>query len=91
MKLVFRVHAVQRMFERRISVQDVEDVLASGEVIEDYPHDFPFASQLHLGFVGDRSVHVVSARNPNSDERIIITVYEPDLHEWEPGFRKRKT
>jgi hypothetical protein len=34
--VVFRVHAIQRMFERRISVEDVKAVIERGEVVEDY-------------------------------------------------------
>jgi len=30
-RLVFRLHAIQRMFERQISVEDVRQVLSSGE------------------------------------------------------------
>jgi hypothetical protein len=32
--------------------------------------------------------YVVAASAPA--ERIVITVYEPDLARWEPGFKKRK-
>jgi hypothetical protein len=53
-KLIFRVHALQRMFERGISEREVRAVLESGRVIEDYPHDFPYPSRLLLGFVNAR-------------------------------------
>ena len=49
-KLVFRVHALQRMFERRISVQDVKVATEGGGTIEDYPDDKPYPSQLVLGW-----------------------------------------
>ena len=39
--IIFRIHAVQRMFERRISVEAVRQVLQSGEMIEDYSEDMP--------------------------------------------------
>ena len=42
-RLVFRVHAIQRMFERRITEDDVGHVLATGEVIERYRGDVPFS------------------------------------------------
>ena len=48
-KLTFRIHAIQRMFLRRISEDNVRHVLASGEVIEDYPEDTPYPSRLVLG------------------------------------------
>ena len=33
-RLVFRVHAIQRMFQRRISEEEVKQVVATGETIE---------------------------------------------------------
>ena len=51
-KLVFRVHALRRMFERQLSVEDVEAVIDSGETIEDYPDDTPYPSRLVLGWRG---------------------------------------
>ena len=89
-KLVFRVHAIQRMVQRQISVDDVRYVLATGEVVENYPDDMPYPSRLVLGSVGTRSLHVVVADNTETRESIVITAYEPDLAQWEPGFRKRK-
>ena len=88
--LVFRVHAIQRMFQRRISAEDVRHVLATGEVIEEYPNDTPYPSRLVLGWSGERPIHVVVADNPEGQETIVITVYEPDPAQWEPGFRRRQ-
>ncbi len=50
MKLVFRQHAIRRMFERRISVEDVNAALVNGKIIEDYPDDAPYPSRLLLGY-----------------------------------------
>jgi hypothetical protein len=41
-RLVFRLHAVQRMFRRRISMADVRHILSSGETIEEYTWDADF-------------------------------------------------
>jgi len=89
-KLVFRVHAVQRMFERNISREDVRAVLATGEVIRGYPDDTPYPSYLILGWRGERPLHVVAADNHAARETIIITVYQPDPDQWEPDFRSKK-
>src|SRR5207237_41445 len=40
-RLVFRVHAVRRMAQREISVEDVREILRTGTVIENYPHAVP--------------------------------------------------
>jgi hypothetical protein len=89
-RLIFRVHAIHRMFQRRISVDDVHHVLVTGEVIDDYPHDIPYPSRLVLGWCGPRPIHVVAADNVKAKETIVITVYEPDLSQWEAGFKRRK-
>jgi hypothetical protein len=44
-KLVFRTHAVRKMFERSISGDDVRHVIENGEVIREYADDTPFPSQ----------------------------------------------
>lgn len=36
--LIFRMHAIKRMFQRQISKDDVRNVLEIGETIEGYPH-----------------------------------------------------
>jgi hypothetical protein len=88
---IFRVHAIKRMFQRRISEEDVLDVLTRGEVIEEYPDEVPYPSRLVLGWKGSRPIHVVVADDLESQESIVITVYEPDPGQWEPGFRRRKS
>lgn len=89
-RLVFRVHAIQRMFQRRVSEEEVKQVVVAGETIETYPDDKPFPSRLMLGWIGSRPVHVVVADNVEAQEAIIITVYQPDAEEWETGFKRRK-
>jgi hypothetical protein len=89
-RLIFRVHAVQRMFERQISVEDVRDVLETGETIESYPADTPYPSRLVLGWRQGRPIHVVVADNVQENELIVITVYEPDPALWEPDFKRRR-
>jgi hypothetical protein len=90
MKLVFRQHAIQRMFERGVTVEDVAAVLAKGITLESYPNDLPYPSALWLGHAGSRPLHVVCAENSPENERIIVTVYEPDVALWEAGFAKRR-
>ena len=62
-QLVFRVHAIQRMFQRRISLDDIRTVLTTGEIIENYPDDVPYPSCLCLGRCESRPIHVVIANN----------------------------
>jgi len=89
-RLVFRVHAIVRMFERHITEEEVGETLENGETIERYPDDILYPSRLVLGWRAGRPIHVVAADNPEDDQIIVITVYEPDAALWEPDFRRRK-
>jgi hypothetical protein len=89
-RLVFRVHALQRMFQRGISEEDVQRVLAGGKVIERYPDDQPYPSRLVLGWQGTRPIHMVVADNKAQEETIVVTVYEPDPARWERDFERRR-
>lgn len=88
-RLVFRVHAIQRMFQRDVSEEDIRQALGTGETIQEYPDDQPYPSRLVLGWHGSRPIHVVVADNRDNHEMVVITVYEPDPTEWEPGFRRK--
>lgn len=89
-KLVFRFHAIQRMFERGISKKDVRQIIAEGQTIENYPKDTPYPSRLVLGWLEGRPLHTVVADDVEGRQTIVITVYEPDPSKWEPDFRARK-
>jgi len=89
-RLVFRVHAAQRMAERAIATADVRHALDTGEVIVDYPDDTPYPSRLVLGWTGIRPIHVVAADADDDQLTIVITVYDPDLELWERGFKTRR-
>ena len=88
--IIFRIHAVQRMFERRITIENVRQVLQSGEMIEDYSEDMPDPGGLLSGKRGQRPLHVVMAENTKEGELVVITVYEPDRAQWKADFRNRK-
>ena len=88
--LLFRVHAVQRMFERRVSVEKVAAALQSGETIEDYSGEMPEPSRLILGFQGKRPFHLVASEDPETKQITIITVYVPDPDKWHKDFKSRR-
>lgn len=89
-RLVFRDHAIRRMSQRGISEVEIRVALAAGEIIEDYPEDWPYPSRLVLGWVGGRPLHLVLADNPSNMETYVITAYEPDPNLWEGDFHRRK-
>ena len=89
-RIFFRVHAVQRMFERNISAKKVSQALQSGDTIEDYSTEMPEPGRLILGFQGKRPFHVVASENPQTNEITVITVYIPDPDKWNKDFKSRR-
>jgi len=85
----YRQHAIKRMFERGITEADIDSALSNGQVIENYPNDYPLPSCLWLGYIGERPIHILFAGNHQLGERIIITVYEPNPLQWSTDFTTR--
>jgi hypothetical protein len=82
-------HAMVRLSQRAISLQDVENALTYGEIIEHYPADYPFPSCLVLGTtLAGEYLHIVCGMS--GSELWVITAYRPNPAEWSVDFRVRK-
>jgi hypothetical protein len=68
------------MFQRNISTEEIENVIANGEMIENYPDDEPCPCALFLGFTKGIPCHIVVAQC--NDHVRIITVYQPEKDKW---------
>ena len=79
-----------RMLYRDISKADLVSLLTDGEIIEDYPEDFPFPSKLVFKIINNRPLHAVIAFNIEKNEGIVVTLYEADSEHFEPDFKTRK-
>ena len=78
------------MLQWDISIDDVHEIVQTGETIEAYPEDRPYPSRLVLGRIGSRSLHAVFADNAEAEEIIVVTVYAPDPALWNDEFRRRR-
>ena len=86
----YRVHATRRMFQRRISQQDIECLLAHGQVIERYDEDFPLPSVLlNEHRAAGRPLHAVVGINDAEQKLVLITAYEPNPLQWTDHFSRR--
>jgi hypothetical protein len=86
----FSKHAVDQSILRQISVQELREAIANGEIIEDYPEDKYGPSCLILGFAqASRPLHI-QCSYPSRPLVKIITLYEPDPVRW-IDFRVRRT
>ena len=83
------LHAAKRLEQRRIFLKDVIACIMNGEIIEQYPDDYPYPSCLILGMsIEDKYLHVVIG-NHESD-LFLITAYFPSFDKWESDFKTRK-
>jgi hypothetical protein len=90
-RVLYLPHAVRQMShsDRMIAPAEVEHIVISGEVIEDYPQDPRGHSCLLLGVgEGGRLLHVVCS--PKDDYLAIITAYVPDPEQWSADVRRRR-
>lgn len=79
-----------RMFERGISDKDIRETLSAGETIARYPDDRPYPSQLLLGWIDNKPIHILTAETDN-DETIIVTAYHPEPTLWTDNFKRKRS
>ena len=87
--LLWQKHCLERMQEREISTADVMNALATGEVIEEYPTDYPHPSCLIMGAALDElPLHVVAGTD--GAKVYLITVYVPNTVVFEEDLKTRR-
>jgi hypothetical protein len=78
----FSKHAVDQTILRGITVDELREAIANGEIIENYPNDKYGASCLIFGKTkAGRAIHV-QCSHPTREIIKVITVYEPDPNLW---------
>lgn len=88
-KIKWSAHCLERMQERDITRADVKNCLNNGEIIEDYPDDFPHPSCLVFGYtVNNKVIHVVVGND--GGYIYIITAYFPNTAKFEDDLKTRK-
>ncbi|MCR4674874.1 MAG: DUF4258 domain-containing protein [Lachnospiraceae bacterium] len=87
--IVISLHGQLRLNERNITVDDVMNAIDNGEIIEQYPTDFPFPSCLILGLsINGVYIHIVVSMN--DDKIYLITAYVPNSDKWENDMKTRR-
>ena len=81
--------AAKRLKQRGIFLKDVISCIMNGEIIEQYPDDYPYPSCLIFGMsVNEKFLHVVIGHHES--ELFLITAYFPSTDKWESDFKTRK-
>lgn len=82
-------HVLARLQERGIEPSDIKNCILTGQIIEEYPSDYPYPSCLILGNTPEgKLLHSVVGIG---EEYIwLITAYYPDPAKWNDDFSMRK-
>lgn len=87
-KINITIHATKRLEQREIKLSDVMTCISSGEIIEQYPEDYPYPSCLILGMsCGEKYLHCVIGTD--NTQLWIVTAYFPDPKQWSDDFKTR--
>ncbi len=85
----FSKHAADQSILRRVTLREIREAIADGEVIEDYPDDKYGPSCLIFGYTqAGRPLHL-QCSYPSRPLLKIVTLYEPDANLW-VDFKVRK-
>lgn len=88
-KIFATAHASERFRQRGINIRDIRKAVNDGEIIEEYPDDYPYPSCLILGEnVRGEKIHAVLSDEGTSSR--IITAYFPDVEKWSTDFKIRR-
>jgi hypothetical protein len=78
-----------RLQQRGINPSDIKNCIMKGEIIENYPEDYPYPSCLILGTSIERKIiHIVAGIG--NECLWIITAYFPATDKWNKDFKTRK-
>ena len=89
-KIKWTKHGMERMQERNISRADVKNCIMNGEIIEEYPNDFPIPSALVFGHnLNGAVLHTVCGTDGLF--LYVVTVYFPDTEKFESDLKTRRT
>lgn len=88
-KILWSTHAASRIQQRGILRIDVLNCIMNGEIIEDYPNDYPHPSCLLFGYsMNKKVIHVVAGYDGNN--LFIITAYYPNTEKFLDDLKTRR-
>lgn len=87
--IVITQHMTKRIHERGIQYTEIKNAILNGEIIEEYPDDYPYPSCLILNIPANhKNIHVVTGIT--EDRLYIVSAYYPSLDKWEADYKTRK-
>jgi len=88
--IVLTDHVFDKVRAIDLTLAEFEELLDSGEVIEERTLSSEAVKELVLLLEWTRPLHIVVIVDERRREERILTVYEPDRARWSPDFRSRR-
>lgn len=86
---LIRAHVYDKCWQLDITWAEVEQLLDAGEVVEETENEGQIK---RVRFLEGRTrpLHIVEVVDDDQELIVYVTIYEPDLGRWQPGFRERR-
>ena len=84
-------HARIEAMADSLSFDEIVHTVSTGEIIEDYPDDWPHPSCLIYGKLPNgEPVHSVWAYERSTSVAVLVTTYRPDPERWHDSRTRRR-
>jgi hypothetical protein len=87
---VVREHVYDKCWSLDVTWAEVADLFQSGTVIERHALGDLRIKEIRLLAGWSRPLHLVYVIDPWRRIIVFVTIYEPDLAHWQPGFTERR-
>jgi hypothetical protein len=87
---IIRAHVYDKCWQLDITWAEVEQLLDADDVVEETEDDEGRTKRVQLLEGWTRLLHVVEVVDHERGLIVCVTIYEPDLGHWQPGFRERR-
>ena len=86
---LIRAHVYDKCWQLDITWTEVEQLLDEGAVVEETQNEGQI-KRVRLLEGWTRPLHIVEVVDDDQELIVYVTIYEPDLDRWLPGFRERR-
>ena len=87
---VIREHVFDKCWALDVTWAEVEQLFESGTVIERHRFGDLRTKEIRLLAGWSRPLHLVYVIDAGKRIIMFVTIYEPDLDHWQPGFTERR-
>ena len=87
---IIRGHVYDKCWQLDITWAEVKQLLDAGEMVEESTDDDGRPKRVLFLAGWNRPLHIVEVVDHEQELVVYVTIYEPDLDHWQPGYRERR-